>query len=223
VLNPSLQRQVRKELESMTSSVTVVVFTVADGEPHACEICEDTRQLVEEVAYLSEGKIVAKVYDLARDHEAARQYGIDTAPAVVLLDASDRDYGIRFLGIPTGYEFATLIRDIAMISSGDPGLRHESIAVLNALDRPVHIHVFVTPTCPYCPPAVHLAHRLAFASDRVTASMVDASEFLDLADRYDVHAVPLTVIDDVIRLEGAMPEADVVAELRELSARARTA
>jgi glutaredoxin-like protein len=223
VLNASLQRQVKKALESMKAPVTAAVFTVDAGEPHACEICEDTRQLVEEVAFLSDGKIAAQLYDLTRDAEVAGRFGVQTAPAVVLLDADGRDLGIRFFGIPTGYEFATLIHDITMISRGDPELRPETIETLDALDRPVNIQVFVTPTCPYCPPAVHLAHRLAFASDRVTASMVDASEFPDLADRYDVHAVPLTVINETVRLEGSMPEADVAAELRALIAEAKSA
>jgi glutaredoxin-like protein len=223
VLNAAVQRQVRKALESMTSPVTVAVFTVGDGEPHTCEICEDTRQLVEEVAFLSDGKVVATSYDLTRDAEVARRYGVDAAPAVVLLDGSGRDYGIRFFGIPTGYEFATLIADITMLSSGDHGLRPDTVALLNALKAPVNVQVFVTPTCPYCPPAVHLAHRLAFAGDRVTASLVAASEFPDLADRYDVHAVPLTVVNGTIRLEGSMPEADVAAALRALIAEAKTA
>jgi glutaredoxin-like protein len=222
-LNPSLQRQVRKALESMTSPVTVAVFAVDDGDPHACEICEDTRQLVEELAFLSDGKIVAKTYDLNRDADIAARYGIDAAPAIVLLDASGKDHGVRFFGIPTGYEFATLISDVTMISTGDPGLRRDTLDVLGALETPVNIQVFVTPTCPYCPPAVHLAHRLAFAGDRVTSSMVDASEFPDLADRYDVRAVPLTVINDTVRLEGSMPEADVVEALRTAIAEAKPA
>ena len=39
------------------------------------------------------------------------------------------------------------------------------------------MQVFVTPTCPYCPAAVRMAHSLAIASDRVTADMVESIEF----------------------------------------------
>jgi glutaredoxin-like protein len=207
----------------MTAPVTLAVFITTDGEPHTCEICEDTRQLVEELAFLSDGRITAKTYDVVSDADVARRYGVDAAPAVVVLDAAGKDHGIRFFGIPTGYEFGTLVADITMVSNGDPGLRRETLDALATLDAPLHIQVFVTPTCPYCPPAVLLAHRLAFASDRVTASMIDASEFPDLADRYDVHAVPLTVINDTIRLEGAVPESDLHAELRAMLAEAKTA
>jgi glutaredoxin-like protein len=223
MLKPSLQRQVRKALEPMTTPVTLAVFTTADGDPHACEICEDTRQLAEEIAFLSNGKVTARTYDLVSDAALARSYRVEVAPAVVVLDAAGKDHGIRFFGIPTGYEFGTLVADINMVSNGDVGLRAETLDLLARLDAPLDIQVFVTPTCPYCPPAVHLAHRLAFASSRVTASMVDASEFPDLADRYHVHAVPLTVINDTVRLEGSVPEAEVEAKLRHLVAEAKTA
>jgi glutaredoxin-like protein len=207
----------------MTAPVTLAVWVSTDGEPHTCEICEDTRQLVEELAFLSDGKITAKTYDVVSDAAVAQRYGVDAAPAVVVLDAAGKDHGIRFFGIPTGYEFGTLVADITMVSNRDPGLRRETLDALAALSGPVHVQVFVTPTCPYCPQAVLLAHRLAFASDRVTASMVDASEFPDLADRYDVHAVPLTVINDTIRLEGAVPESALQAELHAMVAESRTA
>jgi glutaredoxin-like protein len=223
MLNPSLQRQVRKALEAMKAPVTLAVFTMSNGEPHACEICDDTRQLAEELAFLSDGKITASIFDRDRDAEAAAAYGVQEVPTVVVLDAQGKDHGIRFVGIPTGYEFATLVEDVRMVSQGNPGLNAETLARLEALVEPLHIQVFVTPTCPYCPQAVHLAHRLAFASERVTATMVDAAEFPDLADRYDVHAVPLTVINDVVRLEGAVPEADLAAELRDLVVREKTA
>lgn len=222
VLNPSLQRQVRERLAPMTSPVTLAVFTTG-GEPHVCEICDDTRRLAEEIAFLSDGKVTAAVYDLDRDAAIARTFGIDRAPAVVVLDAAGKDHGIRFLGIPTGYEFATLVADIQTVSSGDASLGRKTLDLLSRLRAPLRIQVFVTPTCPYCPPAVHLAHRLAFASVHVTAEMIDASEFPDDADRYDVRAVPLTVINGSIRLEGAVTEADLVDALRGTLLEARTA
>lgn len=71
----------------------------------------------------------------------------------------------------------------------------------------------MTPTCPYCPRAVLLAHKMAVASDLVTADAIDATEFPELADRYHVHGVPRTVVNDTVRVEGAVPEAMLMAEL----------
>lgn len=47
---------------------------------------------------------------------------------------------------------------------------------------------------------------MAMESDLVTADMIEASEFAELSDRYQVYAVPLTVANDKIRVEGALPE-----------------
>ncbi len=223
MLNPSLQKQVREALGTMTQPVTLAVFTTAGAEPHTCELCQDTRQLVEELAWLSDGNVVAKTYDLERDAEAAGRYGVDKAPSVVVLGEGDKDYGIRFFGIPSGYEFASLIADLKMVSSGESGLAPETLDMLARLTGPVRFQVFVTPTCPYCPRAVHLAHQFAFASERVTADMVDASEFYDEAERFRVHSVPLTVINERIRIEGAVPESHVAAELQAMLAEVQTA
>jgi alkyl hydroperoxide reductase subunit AhpF len=73
----------------------------------------------------------------------------------------------------------------------------------------------VTPTCPYCPRAVILAHHMAFASQRVTADMVEATEFPELSARYHVMGVPRSVINENVHQEGAVPEPMLLAKLRE--------
>lgn len=100
-----------------------------------------------------------------------------------------------------------------MVSRGAPGLSAKTLAELEKLTGPVAIQVFVTPTCPHCPRAVVLAHKLAMASDKVTASMVEATEFPQLANRYQVYGVPRTVINDVIHIEGAVPETMLIEKL----------
>lgn len=89
---------------------------------------------------------------------------------------------------------------------------------MDRLQRPLHLQVFVTPTCPYCPRVALLAHRLAQASPRIRADMVEVLEFPDLAERYRVHGVPRTVINEVVAIEGAVPEAVLVARLQEAAA-----
>jgi glutaredoxin-like protein len=126
-----------------------------------------------------------------------------------------RDYGIRYFGIPSGYEFSSLIEDIMMVSSGQSGLSAATKEVLANLEKPVHLQVFVTPTCPYCPQAVLLAHKLAFESDKVKADMVEAIEFPHLSMKYQVQGVPRTVINETVHQEGAAPEAMLLAKLKE--------
>jgi glutaredoxin-like protein len=217
VLKPALQTQIRELFEALQSPVILAVFT---SDQTGCEVCDDTRQLAEELAFLSGGSVSAEVHDIARDAELARTYGVDKTPAIVVLGGAPgrQDHGIRFFGIPSGYEFGTLIEDIRMVSRGAAELAAPTLELLSRLQAPLHIQVYVTPTCPYCPRAVLLAHQLALASDLVTADMVDASEFPELADKYGVYGVPRTVINETLHIEGAVPESALVAQLADLVA-----
>ena len=201
-----------EQFKSLESPVKIVVFT----QEMECQYCQETRMIGEELAALSD-KISLEVYDFEKDKEIAETYNIDKIPATVIMTGGDqpKDYGIRYFGIPSGYEFSSLIEDIMMISSGDSGLSAATKGMLASLEEPVHLQVFVTPTCPYCPPAVLLAHQLAFESDKVQADMVEAIEFPHLSMKYQVQGVPRTVINETIHQEGAAPEAMLLAKLKE--------
>ena len=201
-----------EQFKSLESPVKIVVFT----QKMECQYCQETRMIGEELAALSD-KISLEVYDFEKDKEIAETYNIDKRPATVIMTGGDqpKDYGIRYFGIPSGYEFSSLIEDIMMISGGDSGLSAETKEMLANLEEPVHLQVFVTPTCPYCPPAVLLAHQLAFESDKVQADMVEAIEFPHLSMKYQVQGVPRTVINETIHQEGAAPEAMLLAKLKE--------
>jgi glutaredoxin-like protein len=201
-----------EQFKSLTSPVKIVVFT----QKMECQYCKETRMIGEELAALSD-KISLEVYDFEDDQEIVESYGIDKIPATIIMTGGDqpRDYGIRYYGIPSGYEFSSLIEDIVMISSGESGLSAATKDVLAKLEKPVHLQVFVTPTCPYCPQAVLLAHKLAFESDKVKADMVEAIEFPHLSMKYQVQGVPRTVINESVHQEGAAPEAMLLAKLKE--------
>ena len=209
LLNDRVRKEVRSHLADLTNPVTFKVFTQA----FECEYCRETRELVEEVASLSD-QIKVEVYDFEKDKSVADRYGIDKIPALAVMGA--KDYGVRLYGIPSGYEFTTLIEDIGLVSRGDSGLSPATRALVKRLTKPVHIQVFVTPTCPYCPRAVLLAHRLAVESDLITADMVEAIEFPHLANKYQVMGVPRTVINETIHIEGAVPEPMLMQEFAKL-------
>jgi predicted DsbA family dithiol-disulfide isomerase len=78
--------------------------------------------------------------------------------------------------------------------------------VAEHVTAPLDIQVFVTPTCPHCPRAVTLAHRLAIESPLITASCVEATEFMDLTRKFRVTGVPKTVVNGSIEILGAVPE-----------------
>lgn len=197
----------------LVDPVKLVVFT----QTFECQFCAETRQIVEEIAELSD-KITAEIYDFVNDKSVADQYGVDKIPAIVLLrseDGEDRDYGIRFYGIPSGYEFSSIIEDIIDVSKGDSGLQPKTREALASIKDPVHFQVFITPTCPYCPQAVRLAHKFAMESDLIRGDMVEAIEFPHLSNKYGVYGVPRTVINEDIHQEGAVPEPMLLAKLME--------
>lgn len=212
LLNDEIRTQLQDEFAGLTGQVKLVMFT----QEMECQYCTETRNLAEEVAGLSD-KIDVEIYDFVKDSEIVETYGIDKIPAMAIVKGGDepKDYGIRLYGIPSGYEFSTLIEDIAMVSTGESGLDQETKDELAGLESPLHFQVFVTPTCPYCPPAVRLAHKMALESELVTGDMVEAIEFPHVSNKYQVMGVPRTVINEDFFLEGAAPEAMLMAKVRE--------
>ncbi len=138
-----LNAQIRKDVQSALSDVEQpVVFKVFTQELE-CQYCKETRELVEEVASLSD-KLSVEVYDLVKDAAIAESLGVDKAPAVAVV--GKKDYGIRMFGIPSGYEFGSLIESIKLVSEGESGLSAETKKQVAKLTKPVKIQVFITPT-----------------------------------------------------------------------------
>jgi len=140
LLNARDEEQIRKEFERLRGPVKLVVFSQSLA---AAELCHQNEQLVREVAALSD-QISVETLNLAIDRERAAAYGVDQVPAIVVEGA--RDYGIRFYGVPTGYEFSNLIDAIIVASTGEPALSDDTKASLAALAGDVDIKVFSTPT-----------------------------------------------------------------------------
>jgi glutaredoxin-like protein len=172
-----------------------------------CELCEETRDLLEDVASLSD-QITLTVHDLRTESDLARETGVSRVPTLVLRGAARGV--LRYLGIPAGLEFGTLLEDLSAVSRGTTTLTQGSRTKLASLTKPVHVQVFVTPTCPYCPKVASLAHQAAVENGHVTADVVEISEFPDLAAQYHVRGVPKIVMNDTVELVGAQPEAEFV-------------
>src|SRR2546422_10741635 len=138
ILTERDQAAVRKEFERTTGPGKLVVFS---QELAAAELCQQNEQLVREVAELSD-QITVETLTLAIDRERAEAYGVDQVPAIVV--EGERDYGIRFYGVPSGYEFGNLIDSIIVASTGEPDLSDDTKASLAALAEDVDIKVFST-------------------------------------------------------------------------------
>lgn len=213
LLNDDISTQVQNVFEQLQQPVEVLFF----GKSTDCDYCDDTLQLAEEVTMLSD-KLSLSIYDIEADAGIASQFKVDKTPGLVLAGRDGDqllDFGIRYAGIPSGHEFSSLINDLILVSSRDSGLSTETREYLSKLDKPVHLMVYVTPTCPYCPRAVILAHQMAMESPMVEAEMIEATEFPELANRHGVSGVPQTTINDGAgTVVGAVPEEHLIGEIQ---------
>jgi glutaredoxin-like protein len=204
LISASDQQRLQEAFAQMIRSVKVLFFT----QTFNCETCLQTRQILDELPVLSDRVTIEEV-NFVLDADKAKQYGIDRVPAVALVGqdegGEERDSHIRFLGTPSGYEFMSLVQAVLLVGGRESTLSDASRKQIAAVDRPVTMHVFTTPTCPHCPRAVAVAHEMAFANPYITAYAVEATEFPDLARRYQVTGVPKTVVDEQTEILGALP------------------
>ncbi len=207
LLDDEIVRNVTEMLADLNHDVRLVVFTTAQG----CDYCKEIVQLAEEVAATS-SKLSTEVYDFDQMPEKAKAHNVTMAPAMVIV--GQQDYGLRYYGIPAGHEFSTLLYGIQLAGRGLSDLDQQTLNFLDGLEKPVNIQVFVTPTCPYCPRSAVLAYEMAVASDKVVADVIESMEFQELANRFNVMGVPLSVINGKERIEGAAPPQTFIAAIQ---------
>lgn len=144
LLNEDIVKQIGEVFAGLKEPVHMLFF----GSKDNCEYCNETRQLAEEVAAISD-QVSLAVYDLEADADIAKHYNVDASPYIIIAAKNGEqvlDYGVRFAGIPSGHEFSSFIQAILIVSSRDSGLNPQTRTFLKALEKPVHLQVFVTPT-----------------------------------------------------------------------------
>jgi len=207
LLPDNITKQVKEIFSNMEGSVKALLFKSEKN----CDYCSTGEQMLQELSEL-EAKISYEVHEL--DSEMADKYSVELAPSIILLTPDGDDKGVRFLGIPAGHEFGSLLQNIVSFSKGAiPELSEESIKKIETISSPVDIKVFVTTTCPYCPKAVLTAHNIAMVNENVTAYMVEANDFQELSKKYGVSSVPQIVINDKVTFVGAYPEGQFVDQV----------
>jgi len=146
LLAPNEQDQLRAWFGEMAGPVRLLFFTQTIG----CEPCAQTRRILDELPPLSD-KITIDEVNFVLEKEKAAQYGVDRVPAIALLASgtngtADKDSRIRFLGSPSGHEFMSLIQAILLVGGAASHLSDDNRKRIAAVDKPVTIQVFSTPT-----------------------------------------------------------------------------
>ena len=140
LLTEDVAGQIRGAFSELKGPVRLAVFFQTLNDPPS----EHVRRLVEEITAL-DSRLAVESSNFVLDEEKVRTLGIARTPAIAILGA-DKDYGIRFYGLPSGYEFSILIETILDVSRGEAAVSAETRAALEDLQRPVHLQVFSTPT-----------------------------------------------------------------------------
>jgi len=139
ILTEDVRNKLQEEFARLPGKVKMVVFTQA----FECDHCRENTSLAQEVAAVSD-QVDIEVYNFALDKEMVERYGVDKIPALVV--EGEKDYGVRFYGVPAGYEFTTLIEAIKAVAAGESGLAAKTKEALAELKEPLHLQVMVTPT-----------------------------------------------------------------------------
>lgn len=136
---PGSANDLEWRLSHLEHSVRLVFFTQTFG----CDTCLSARQAIDQIAGLAE-RITVEEYNLVLDREKVEEYGVERAPAIAIVGKSD--LGIRYFGVPAGYELASIVDAVLLAGTGELGLSDKSLAAIAGLERSVDIKVFVTPT-----------------------------------------------------------------------------
>ena len=140
LLSDEVTAELREAFAGLVNPVRLAVFSQALAEP----VSEEVRRLVEELAAL-DPRLSAESRNFVLDQERVQELGIERIPAIAVLGEAT-DHGLRLYGLPTGYEFGSLVEAILDVSRGTSGLSEETRAALAGLEADVRLRVFSTPT-----------------------------------------------------------------------------
>ncbi|MCR4421925.1 MAG: thioredoxin family protein [Exilispira sp.] len=201
-----------KQLFSKMVKPIKIHFWTQDIE---CPSCLMNHQFLEEISSLSD-KIKLFEHDFVKEKDLAHKYNIDKIPSILITDENESILGVRFFGIPAGYEINSFIAACLELAGAGEPIDSDVEKRIKNIEKKVHIQVFVTLTCPYCPSAVMVAHKLAIINPNIIADMIESSTFTPLAIKYNVSSVPKTVINESMEFVGAQPLNTILESIEKL-------
>jgi len=219
LMDEKTRQQVRERLaETLGSPVELKLYRRPDTGRLilpggvGCQTCDVTEELARTLVEMAPDKLHLSVIDVSE------QPGEVAAVPALSVARQGEESRITFQGLPSGYEFSTVLDAIERASGTGDELAPDVAEQLARLDRDVEVMVFVTPTCPYCPGAASMANRMALASSKVRSVVVEANEYPELSERFGVQGVPRTVVNRSGAFVGALPEAAFVESVLKLAA-----
>jgi glutaredoxin-like protein len=198
LFNDEILKQLKEALSEIDNPMEIVTF-VEDGKP----LCDETVTMMSQLAELND-KLSFTKYDLQKDAEKAKEFGIDKAPGTTFV-LNGVGNGVKFYGIPGGHEINSLIFALIESSNNKTSLGEEIEKAIKAIDKKVNIKVFVGLGCPHCPQAVMIAQKAAMINPNIEAEMIQADLYEDLSRKFGIRSVPHTFFNDKENILGAQP------------------
>ena len=199
-----IKKFTEKEFERLINPVQILLFS--ENNPN-------TKTLLQDIVNMDTEKLSLIEYDISEEDDLVAEMKIDKTPAIVLHGL--KNYKIRFFGTPSRLELENFISTIVDVSRNQTGLPDFIEEMIREIKTPVHLEVFVTPTCTYCPMQVRLIHSLALFNDQITGDMILSTEFPEEAAKNKIFSVPTTKITkkETLFVEGVMGARNLLKEI----------
>lgn len=200
--------QLRATFAQMPNDIPLLLFTEKAKDD---VFAQANRQVIRAFRELTD-KITLHEYDLG--HDMARKHNVTVAPTLVI--APDQ-YNIRWIGAPMGEEARTFLELLMLVGSGNSNASEQSVKVLERIDAPRHVKVFISPSCPYCPQeAVNGAKAAVARPDLISLELIDIQCRPDIAQQYSAQSVPVAYANEVLIGQGAQAEEVFMSSLQKL-------
>jgi thioredoxin reductase (NADPH) len=202
-------QQLRDMFSKMTHEIPLLLFVDRNQDDVYAQASRQIIRAFRELTTL----ISVKEYYL--DHELAAKYNVDSAPTLLI----DPDhYNIRWIGAPMGEEGRSFLEAMLLIGMQKSDLSDQSRNVIERIDTPRQIKVFVSPTCPYCPQQVVNGLKAAIEKpDLIALEVIDIQCRPDLAEQYNAHSVPQAYANETLIGQGAQQEEVFMSSLEKLA------
>jgi len=199
------------DLEKLSKNEVTIHHHHIHPHHEGCPTCGEAKLLAEELSKISGGKLRFKIIDLKSTETAILKPRYTPA---FIYDAPKKN--IRYYGLPSGQEFAPFIYIHQYIANNIVKLSREVVDLVKSIETPLHIKIFVTPECPYCPIVVDAINQMGLVNDILLIETIEAIELPLEADMYGVSYVPDIIITDpekqteygvepIERINGYMP------------------
>jgi len=208
---------VKREMAKLKDKVVLKLFTdfksMEDGSrKRACMACEGTYNLLNALEELSNGKLSVEEISIEENQDEAKKYNVTRIPAILFVNSEDKEI-IRYSAHPTGSEFVPFLNSIQYFSGVRPYYADQILTHLKKINKS-EMKIFITPTCPYCPATVPVLTLFAIVSKgKITAEVIDVNLNPDIASKYDVQGVPLTIVNESERIVGMFTPQDLLDKL----------